>query len=198
MTMTAVAKKKLTPQEYLTQERQAPFKSEYYRGEVFAMAGASLSHSQVKDNLAGEARSQLKGGPCRAITSDMRVKVDATGLYTYPDVTFYCGEPMLEDAQLDTLLNPRAIVEVLSDSTEKYDRGTKFEQYRQIPSLREYILIAQDRPLIERYVRQPDETWVLRIFNDMSQAFEFASITATIPLSEIYRDVMFEKRAAEG
>src|SRR6516165_948756 len=117
--MVAVPKTKLTPAEYLARERKAEFKSEFYRGEMFAMAGASEEHCLVKDNLAGEARHQLKGGPCRVVTSDLRVKVDATGLYTYPDVVIYCDWPRFEDDVFDTLLNPRVIVEVLSDSTEK-------------------------------------------------------------------------------
>ncbi|MDB5358074.1 MAG: hypothetical protein JWN24_4527 [Phycisphaerales bacterium] len=191
--MTAVAKKKLTPQEYLDQERQAPFKSEYYRGEVFAMSGASYEHNRIKDNLARAAGNRLEGGPCEVLTSDMRVKVNATGLYTYPDMTILCGKPQLEDAHGDTLVNPRVIVEILSDTTEKYDRRTKFAQYRRIPSLQEYVLIAQDEPLIERYVRQPDETWVVRIFGDIADTFEFATVAAKIPLSEIYFNVQFDK-----
>src|SRR2546423_9566079 len=117
--MSAVPKPKLTPAEYLAAERKAEFKSEYYRGEMFAMAGASEAHCLVKDNLAAEARSQLKGSGCRVVTSDLRVKVDVTGLYTYPDIVIYCDTPQFDDTVHDTLLNPRAIVEVLSDSTEK-------------------------------------------------------------------------------
>src|SRR3954451_2302339 len=128
--MSAVTKPKLTPAEYLAVERKAAFKSEYLRGEMFAMAAASEEHCLIKDNLAGEVRQQLKGGPCRVVTSDLRVKVDVTGLYTYPDVVIYCDGPQFEDDTFDPLLNPRAIVEVLSDSTERYDRGTKFRHYR--------------------------------------------------------------------
>src|SRR5436190_8120239 len=123
--MSTAPKMKLTPAEYLAIERQAEFKSEYYRGEMFAMAGASRQHCFVKDNLAGELHQQLKGGPCRSLTSDMRLKVEPTGLYTYPDIAIICGKPEFEDNEADTLLNPTVIAEVLSDSTEKYDRGTK-------------------------------------------------------------------------
>ena len=125
------------------------------------------------------------------VTSDLRVKVDATGLYTYPDIVIVCDQPQFEDAAFDTLLNPRTIVEILSESTEKYDRGTKFEQYRKIPSLREYILVAQDRMYIERHVRQPDETWVLTEFSAAASTFEFASVPVQVPMAEIYRGVEF-------
>src|SRR5436305_1064284 len=121
-TMSALAKSLLTPQEYLALERRAEFRSEYLHGEVFAMAGATWEHCLIKDNLAGEARQQLKDGPCSVLTSDLRVKITKTGLYTYPDLVIVCEQPKFEDETLDTLLNPLAIVEILSDSTEKYDR----------------------------------------------------------------------------
>ena len=187
--MSAAPQLLLNPQEYLARERAAAFRSEFYRGEMFAMAGASLEHCLIKDNVARETGYQLKGGPCRVVTSDMRVKVDATGLYTYPDVVIYCDEPQFEDGRLDTLLNPRALVEVLSDSTEKYDRGAKAAHYRRIPSLQEYVLIAQDRMLVERYVRQADGSWLLTEFSDTAGDFAFGSIQVRIPLAENYRGV---------
>jgi len=186
---------RISPQEYLAQERRADFKSEYLRGEVFAMAGATYEHTVIKDNLARKAGNQLENGPCRALTSDMRVKVNATGLYTYPDIAIVRDKPQFEDEVFDTLLNPRAVVEVLSDSTEKYDRGAKFGHYRQIPSLEEYVLVAQDRPLVERYVRQADGSWVLTIFEGLLATFAFASIPARIPLAEIYNGVEFPEHA---
>jgi Uma2 family endonuclease len=124
------------------------------------------------------------------------VKVDATGLYTYPDIIVVCDEPQFEDAAVDTLLNPRVIVEVLSDSTEKYDRGAKFGHYRQVPSLQEYILVAQDRPLVERYVRQSDGSWLLTVFDQPSQVFAFASVSGQIPIAEIYRGVKLAESPA--
>src|SRR5262249_47347222 len=157
-------------------ERKAAFKSEFYRGELFAMAGASEEHCLIKDNLAGETRQQLKGSSCRVVTSDLRVKVDATGLYTYPDVVIYCDQPQFEDETFDTLRNPRVIVEVLSQSTEAYDRGEKFTQYRQIASLQEYILVAQNRPLVERHVRRPDGSWLMTAFAGVEQVLEFATV----------------------
>jgi Uma2 family endonuclease len=187
--MSTAPTRRLSPEEYLAQERLAEFRSEYLRGEAFAMARTSYEHALIKDNLAREAGNQLENGRCRVVTSDLRVKVDVSGLYTYPDIVIVCDEPEFEDAAFDTLLNPRAIVEVLSDSTEKYDRGVKFGHYRQLPSLQEYVLVAQDRFLVERYVRQADGSWVLTVFDQPSQVFAFASIPAQVPLAEIYRGV---------
>ncbi|HEY3965623.1 MAG TPA: Uma2 family endonuclease [Planctomycetaceae bacterium] len=189
--MSIVAKSLLSPQEYLDRERRAPSRSEFYRGEMFAMSGASWEHTLIKDNLSREAGNQLKGGPCQVVTSDLRVKVDASGLYTYPDLVMVCDPPQFEDDVLDTLLNPRIIVEVLSESTEKYDRGSKFENYRKLSSLKEYVLVSQDRPLIERYVRQDDATWVLTAFSDPTQTFAFGTVVVLVPLAEIYRGVTF-------
>ncbi len=189
--MSAAAKSLLSPKEYLARERRSDFRSEFYRGEMFAMAGASWEHTLIKDNVAGEAGNQLKDGPCRVVTSDLRVKVNATGLYTYPDVVIVCDEPQFEDEVMDTLLNPQVITEVLSDSTEKYDRGTKFAHYRQLPSVQQYVLIAQDRPLVERYVRQSDDTWVLTALSELTETFAFGTIVAQIALADIYRGVRF-------
>ena len=187
--MSTAQKVLLTPEEYLARERAADFRSEYFRGEMFAMSGASWEHNLIKENLAGETRNQLKGGPCLVVSSDQRVKISATGLYAYPDLVVVCDEPRLEDEFLDTLLNPRVIVEVLSDSTEKYDRGTKFAHYRQLPSVREYVMVSQDRLLVERFVRQPDDTWLLAEFSGLTATFEYGTIDARVPLSEIYRGV---------
>lgn len=187
--MSAVPKRFITPAEYLAIERQAEFKSEYLNGEMFAMAGAKFEHSLVKDNLARETGNWLRDSSCRVVTSDLRVKVSSSGLYTYPDIVIVCGEPQFEDDAVDTLLNPQVLVEVLSESTERYDRGAKFKHYRQIPSLREYVLVAQDQMLLERYVRQPDESWLLTAFGDPARPFEYATVPARIPLSDIYRGV---------
>src|SRR5262245_46847116 len=130
---------RVTPEQYLVLERKADFKSEYLNGYIIAMAGASREHNLIAGNLHGELRSQLKGRPCETYVSDMRVFIDRTGLYTYPDIVAVCGEARFQDDGVDTLLNPTVIVEVLSDSTERYDRGRKFGHYRQLPSLREYV-----------------------------------------------------------
>jgi Uma2 family endonuclease len=190
--MSTVPKRSLSPLDYLARERLADFRSEFFRGEMFAMAGASWEHTLIKDNLAREAGNQLKSGPCRVVTSDLRVKVNISGLYTYPDLIVVCEEPQFEDEVLDTLLNPRVLVEVLSDSTEKYDRGAKFAHYRQMPSVQEYVLVAQDRPLVERYVRQADDdTWVLTVFSDPTQNYAFGSLHVQIAMADIYRGVKF-------
>ena len=139
--MSLQPKPRLTPEDYLALERSADFKSEYFDGEIFAMTGASEPHNTIVANTLSEIRQQLKKRPCKVYANDMRVKVDPTGLYTYPDVVVVCGKARLEDAHLDTLLNPTLIVEVLSDSTEAYDRGRKFEHYRKLESLAEYVLI---------------------------------------------------------
>lgn len=190
--MSAVPKQLLTPEEYLAKERVADFKSEYYQGEMFAMPGAGYEHGQVRDNLTGEIRERLKGSDCQSVSGDLRVKIPATGLYTYPDINIVCGQPEFEDDVFDTLLNPRVLFEVLSERTERYDRGTKFAHYRQIPSLQEYVLAAQDRGLVERYTRRPDNCWNLTVCDDLSATFELTSVPVRIPMSEIYRNVEFK------
>ena len=145
---------KMTPEEYLETERKAETKSEYFAGEVFAMAGAGESHNVIVANVIIGLGTQLRGRPCKVYPSDMRVQVAPTGLFTYPDVVVVCGEPKFLDEKRDTLLNPTLLVEVLSDSTEAYDRGQKFEHYRQIESLQEYVLISPAAPKLERFLRQ--------------------------------------------
>lgn len=189
--MTAQPKKKLTAAEYLAIERKAEFKSEFYAGETFAMAGASTTHNRVKDNLIVQLGMRMLGGPCQSYSSDQRVLVDRTGLYTYPDIVIVCGEPEFADGDRDTITNPRVVIEVLSESTEGYDRGTKFQHYRQIPSLQVYVLVAQDEARIEQFVRQADGTWVLQIFADPAGAFTLATVGATVPLADVYRGVTF-------
>ena len=162
MNAEAARKRMWTPAEYLAAERSSPRKHELFEGELFAMAGASEAHNLIVANVIGEMRSALRQLPCKVYPSDMRVKVPATGLYTYPDASITCDRPAFEDDEADTLLNPQVIFEVLSDSTEDYDRGTKFKNYRTIPSLRDYVLVSQREVLVEHFVRQPDGTWVLR------------------------------------
>ncbi len=189
--MTAGPKPKLTEEEYLAIEEEAEFKSEFYRGEMFAMSGASYSHNLAKDNLAGELHQQLKGGPCRKTTSDMKVRVNRTGLYTYPDVVIICGEPEFLEGRDDVILNPAVVVEVLSPSTEKYDRGVKFRHYEQIPSLREIVLVAQDEPVCERFVRQPDGTWNRLLVTGLDGELVFATVPARVRLADVYAGVTF-------
>ena len=189
--MTAVPRPKLTPAEYLARERRAEFKSEYLNGETFAMAGASYAHNLIKDNLVAELSTRLRGGPCRTLSSDMRVKVSRTGLYTYPDVLVLCGPPEFEDNERDTLLNPRVVIEVLSYSTEKYDRGAKFRHYQQVPSLQEYVLVSQDEPVVEHFARRPDGTWVLTTAAGLDGELTLATVPARVPLAAVYAGVTF-------
>jgi Uma2 family endonuclease len=188
----STARNRITPQEYLIRERQASIKSEFYQGEIFAMGGGSANHSLIAANFVGEARNSLKGRPCAVFTSDLRVQVQSTGLYTYPDATIVCGELLFDDDHRDTLLNPTVIVEVLSDSTEKYDRGKKSNHYRQIASLKELILIAQDRSHVERFTRQANGDWLFHEQKELTADFELKSLGISIAISELYRGVKFE------
>jgi Uma2 family endonuclease len=159
--MSAIPKPYLSSAEYLAFERQSESKHEYFRGELFAMSGASQSHVTIFMNTSHLLVGQLKGRSCRAFGADMRVKVSPTGLYTYPDLVVVCGRPRFADKELDTLLNPTVIVEILSKSTEAYDRGEKFAHYRTLDTLTDYLLISQDRALIEHFTRQADGGWLL-------------------------------------
>lgn len=189
--MSAASQRRLTAQEYLAIERQAATRSEFFAGEMFAMAGASFTHTLIKDNFAREIGNCCRPGPCRVLTSDQRIKVEATGLYAYPDIVIVCAEPRFEDEHHDTLLNPHVLVEVLSPTTEKYDRGTKFRHYREIPSLQEYLLVAQDQPLVERFVRQSDGSWLLTAVQGLDATLAFATLPVAVPLSAIYAGVSF-------
>ena len=148
-------------------------------------------HVLIVTNLVIELGSQLKKGPCRVFSTDLRVRVDTSGLYTYPDVVVICDAPEFSDDQRDTLMNPVLIIEVLSDSTKDYDRGGKFEQYRAIASFAEYLLIAQDRPHVEHYVRQIDGSWVLHETNRLEDTIQMKSVPCSLPLSDIYDKIEF-------
>ncbi len=179
----------LSPAEYLELERKAEFKSEYFQGEMFAMAGASRRHGLIALNVAAEFRQQLKARPCEAYAGDMRLRVSPSGLYTYPDVVVVCGEAQFADDHKDTLLNPNLIVEVLSDSTRDYDRGEKFQHYRSLPSLREYLTVSQDTPHVEHWTRQPEDRWLLTEFSDLNKSIQLTSVDCVLPMAEIYDKV---------
>ena len=179
-----------TPEEYLALERKADYKSEYANGQVIAMAGASRSHNLIAGNLYREVSQQLRGRPCEAYISDMCVKVSRTGLYTYPNVVVVYGEIHFEDVHNDTLLNPTVIVEVLSASTEAYDRGEKFAHYRRLESLQVYLLVAQDKVRIEHYVRQGAQ-WVLSEASTLDETVQLASIGCDVALRDVYDKVQF-------
>lgn len=188
--MSSQTQARYTPEEYLVLERQAPYKSEYCAGDIFAMAGASHWHNVIVANVVREISLQLKGRPCTTYPSDMRVKITPTGLYAYPDVTVVCGESYFEDTAQDTLLNPPLIVEVLSDSPEAYDRGGKFAHYRKLTSLQTYVLITQTKPHVEQYVRQPDSRWLLAAEADsLDDTMHLPAIDCHLALAEVYDKV---------
>lgn len=179
----------LTPEEYLALERQTATKSEYWQGKTYTLAGASRRHKLVIFNLAVALGAQLKGRPCEAYSSDMRVKVSSAGLYTYPDITVVCGKAEFEDRDEDTLLNPTVLIEVLSPSTEAYDRGAKFEFYRTLASLTDYLLIAQDRPFIEHFARQSGNRWLLSAYEGLEAVVPIVAIGCELRLADAYDKV---------
>ncbi len=187
--MSTVPIRKLTAEEYLAIERLAEFKSEFYRGEMFAMAGASTAHSLIQANLIWRLSERLAGTPCRAMGSDQRVHISITGLYTYPDVVVFCHPPQYLDAHSDTLLNPKVLFEILSDSSEEYDRGTKAHHYLKIESLREFVLVSQKQPLVQVYQRLDNGDWLLHEESTLGGSLSLESIGIVVPLSEIYQSV---------
>jgi Uma2 family endonuclease len=189
--MTTPARSFIQPEEYLALERAADYKNEYFNGEAFAMSGVSRYHDRINADFMGELRQQLGNGPCEDYTSSMRVKVSPTGLYTYPDGTVVCGEAEFEDDHVDTLLNPTMILEVLSPSTEAYDRGAKFEHYKNIPTLTYYVLVAQNKPRVEIYTRQDEGTWIYKDVTGLETSVELPIIGCSLPMSRIYRRVTF-------
>ncbi len=189
--MSAIPETKLTPGEYLELERKAEYKSEYFDGEIYAMSGAKRNHNKITTNLSGLVWQHLKGKDCESYSNDMRVFVPQTGLYTYPDIVVVCGEPKFQDNVFDTLLNPILLIEVLSESTESYDRGKKFQHYRSIESLQEYVLVAQDEARIEKYVKSGDGFWVLSEAVGTDAEIEFSSIECRVALREVYDKIDF-------
>ena len=181
---------KATAEEYLALDRAAEFRSEFLDGEIIAMSGGSARHSGLKINLAGEIRDALRGTPCRAFDSDLRVQVSPR-MYTYPDLTVVCGKPLLADERQDILLNPKVIFEVLSPSTEYYDRGLKFRRYREIASLTDYILVDQDQARIEQFTRGDAHTWTMRDYQDASEMLVIESIGVSIPIVRLYEQIEF-------
>jgi Uma2 family endonuclease len=175
----------LTEEQYLQIDRAAPEKSEFHDGQMFAMAGGSLNHSLLASRIGALLDRQMQAG-CRTFNSDLRIKVAATGLYTYPDCGVFCGEPQFAGDQKDMILNPLLIVEVLSPSTEGYDRGKKFESYRTIPTFREYLVVHQDRHHVEHYSRQDDGSWLLRDHVGQEDSVAIARLNVHIPLAELY------------
>ena len=190
--MAALPKRNWTVDEYLAFERDSDEKHEFVDGQVYAMTGASRNHVVVTVNTSSSLHAQLRKQPCIVYGSDLRVRIGIRD-YVYPDVSIVCGEPHIETHILDTLLNPTVIIEVLSPSTEKYDRAEKFQQYRSLPSLQEYVLISQKTYHAERYTRQADGTWNLLDVDGVEASFELKSIGCTLALADVYEKVAFEE-----
>jgi Uma2 family endonuclease len=178
---------RFTPEQYLEIERAAQVRSEYLNGEMFAMAGATARHNTIV-NAIGRALYPRIQGRCTYFTTDMRLLIPATGLYTYPDLLVVCGQVVFAGDREDIVTNPSCIVEVLSDSTADYDRGRKFEHYRSIPSLADYLTVAQNRFHVEHYNRNSDGSWRLRDYNALSDVIRVAAIEAELTLNDIYQE----------
>ena len=194
---TRAAQTHLTPEAYITLERKAMpdadiIRSEYINGEIINMPDASFAHNLITNSISGELRARLKGSACVVFANDMRIGIPTANSYFYPDVGVVCEAPRFEDDVFDTLLNPIVVVEVLSPSTEAYDRGEKFAHYRQLPSLQEYVLVAQDRMRVEHYRRQ-EKQWIFSDFQKPDEMLPFPSIQCELPLQEIYEDVAFSE-----
>lgn len=181
----------LTPEEYLEIERNAPYQSEYYRGEMYPVTGGTDRHSTIIGNLAGELRHALRNTPCVVHPTALRVRVSLDGLYAYPDIQVICAAPRFIDGHRDMVDNPVLIIEVLSPSTEGHDRGLKFAQYRTLESLREYVLVSQNEPRVERFSRQAANEWLFHEFLGIGEQVIFDSVECRIPMAEIYLKVQF-------
>ena len=189
--MTALAHNYVTPEQYLLQEDAAPFRSEYWNGEIVAMSGGTHRHNQVGRNLVRCLGNQLDGSPCQLFYIETRVRVVECNAYFYPDAMIVCGPPQYEESATEMVRNPTVIIEVLSSSTEAIDRGRKFACYRTLPSLQVYILIQQDAPIVEVYARQPDETWLLTVLTGMDATLLIQLAGVALPFREVYQDVVF-------
>lgn len=183
---------KMSPEEFLAFERASDERHEYRDGEIVAMSGAKLAHNTISTNCSGLLWQHLKGKDCENFSSDMRVWVPKTKLYAYPDIVVVCGEAEFVDDEFDTLINPILLIEILSDSTESYDRGQKFKNYRSIDSLREYVLISQKTPSIEKYVKHGDGFWMLSEASGLDSNITLESIDCPLSLSDVYDKVNFE------
>jgi Uma2 family endonuclease len=195
--MSAQSQPSLTPEQYLELERAAlDVRSEYYNSRMYAMSGGTHPHAIVIGNLARELGIALKKGPSVVTTSDMRVRVSKTGLYTYPDIVVVCDPPQYGDRRHDTGLNPTLIIEVLSPSTEAYDRGFKFAQYRALESLQEYALVSQSEPRVEIFRRQSSGDWLLSEAAGTEAVCRFDSVSCAVALKDIYDKVTLGGEAA--
>ena len=187
---------RVTPEEYLVRERQAETRSEYYQGQIFAMAGTSEQHNLIVTNLVLSLGPSLRQRKCRVYATDMRVLVSETGLYTYPDVVVVCGKPILADKHGDILTNPVVLIEVLSESTKDYDRGGKFHQYMRIASLQQYLTVSQTEMLIDQRIRQADNSWLIREFVPANGKVPIKSLGVELEFAEVYDQVEFDEPIA--
>jgi Uma2 family endonuclease len=191
--MSVVLKSHYTPEQYLEMERRAEVRHEFVNGEIFAMAGGTASHSRITINTIIALDRSLEGRPCVTYDGNLRVLVDDTGLYTYPDVTVACGTPIFLDDRQDTLRNPSVIFEILSSSTESYDRRAKFAHYKWISSLTDYVLIAQDQVRVEHFTRPPhDGDWPRTVLTGPGDTLSITSIGCTVRIADIYRQITFD------
>lgn len=199
MTVAAPQPRRYTIEEYLRLERDSIQKHEFDDGEILAMAGGSPEHALIVLNVGGEIRDRLKGGRCRAYSGDLRVRLSGRPKYVYPDVTVICGEVVLDpdDPARQTATNPRLLVEVLSPSTETYDRKAKFDRYRDIESFREYVLVSQDEARVETYYRKPDGSWQFDVTTGLEAVAHLRSLDIDLPLVEVYASVEFPTPPAE-
>ena len=181
-----------TPQEYLLREEKAEYKSEYYQGKIVALAGASINHNRITRNITTALANVSEVGGCEAFSNDLRVWIEAKNRYVYPDVAVVCGEIDLAEGRDDTIINPKIIIEVLSASTENYDRGDKFRAYWALDSLEEYILVDQYRMRVEYFRQVNERDWFLRVFTKAEEALELKSVGVEIPLEQIYRNVAWD------
>jgi Uma2 family endonuclease len=194
--MSAVPVTRFTLAEYLAREEAAASKSEFYGGQVFAMAGGTAQHGEIAVNIVGGLLVRLRGTPCRPYNSDVQVYIPANGLVTYPDAYVVCGGKEFDSQAPNAIINPSVIFEVLSKSTENYDRSQKFQLYSQLDSFREYVLVAQDKPRVERFVRRNDGSWILTNFVGLDAVVELTTLGCSLSLAEIYEGVTF--RPDEG
>lgn len=182
----------ISQEEYLAEERAALDKHEYYQGEIFAMSGASLKHNIIFSNLFGELAHKLKSKGCKPYGSDLRIHIPKNTLYTYPDISIICGDPDLTDQEFDTATNPSVIIELLSKSTRNYDKGEKFTLYRDIDSLKEYVLVDTEKIYVEKHIRNADKSWQLTDYTSLENSFTIYSIQHSFSLMDIYEGLSFE------
>ena len=190
--MPAQPRPYISPEEYLEQEDRAEFRSEYFDGEVFAMAGASWNHSRIMTNLVKELTSQMGDGPCEIVFHDTRVQAGSESTYLYPDIVGICSPPLFSGPKNNILLNPELIIEVLSPSTEKIDRGAKFLRYREMPSIQEYVMVSQEKLLVEHYIRKPESEWNLKTYQSLADELHLLCGDCHVLLERIYDRIQFD------